>query len=335
MSSTLFTSGSAFITPPLIILLALVIDALFGDPKWLYRIVSHPVVLLGIPISAMDVRFSNYDLSNRTRFTFGAVMSVSFILLSASVGYLIAMLCGFHPLGMILLAILASSLIAWRSLYVHVHDVALGLEESLGAGRAAVSHIVGRDPESLDESAISRAAIESLAENFSDGTVAPIFWFTLLGLPGICAYKAVNTLDSMIGHRNERYEFFGKAAARIDDIVNYVPARLTGLLIGISACMVAGASGAQAFRAMRRDASRHRSFNAGWPEAAMAGALGVALAGPRTYGGEEIADYWMNREGSRNVGPEHITRALLLYRVSGGLMMALLLCLAFVVYCFS
>jgi adenosylcobinamide-phosphate synthase len=244
------------------------------------------------------------------------------------------MVCQALPAGMILLALLASSLIAWHGLYTHVRDVMLGLDISLEKGRGAISHIVGRDPESLSESAISRAAIESLAENFSDGTVAPIFWFAVLGLPGLCAYKAINTLDSMIGHRNERYEYFGKAAARIDDAVNYIPARLTGFLIVIAACLVRGANAKNAFRAMYRDASCHRSFNAGWPEAAMAGALGIALAGPRIYDSVEVPDGWMNENGAREIGPEHILRALLLYRVAGGLVMALLLGFAFVIYSF-
>ncbi|MZR31307.1 adenosylcobinamide-phosphate synthase CbiB [Sneathiella litorea] len=335
MSSLLFTTNSAFYTPPLIVLLALIIDALAGDPKWLYRIIPHPVVLLGKLISVLEGRTNNSRESSRQKLIRGIQCSAAVIAAAAIAGYVLALLCQTFPAGMILLAILASSLIAWRGLYTHVRDVMIGLNQSLDAGREAVSHIVGRDPESLDESAISRAAIESLAENFSDGTVAPVFWFAALGLPGLCTYKAINTLDSMIGHRNERYEYFGKAAARIDDAVNYIPARLTGFLIVIAACLVKGANAKNALKAMFRDASRHRSFNAGWPEAAMAGALDVALAGPRIYDGVEVPDGWMNENGAREIGPEHILRALLLYRVAGGLIMALLLGLAFVIYSFS
>ena len=334
MSSILFTSSSAFFTPPLIILLALLIDALAGDPKWLYRKIRHPVVLLGRFIEMQE--FINVSSASITAATLnGAIVAVQTIFVASGVGYLIASYSNLHPLAMILLAILASTLIAWRSLYDHVRDVALGLGESLDAGREAVSHIVGRDPEKLEESAISRAAIESLAENFSDGTVAPIFWFALLGLPGLCAYKAINTLDSMIGHHNTRYEFFGKAAARIDDVANYIPARLAAILIVVAACFVKGANAKAALKAIFRDASYHRSFNAGWPEAAMAGALGIALAGPRMYDGIEVSDHWMNGAGIRAASSEHIFRALLLYRVAGGLIMALLLGLAFVIYCFS
>lgn len=335
MSGIFITSNSAFFTPPLIILLAFIVDALAGDPKWLYRNIPHPVVLLGNLIAIAEDNFNKADLGDRSRFVHGAIISGAVIALATGVGILIASLCAGHPVGLILLAVLASSLIAWRSLYDHVTDVAMGLGESLEAGRKAVSHIVGRDPDSLDESAISRAAIESLAENFSDGTVVPVFFFALLGLPGICAYKAVNTLDSMIGHRNERYEYFGKAAARIDDAVNYIPARLTAFLIVIAAVLVKGANAKGAIRAMFRDARYHRSFNAGWPEAAMAGALGIALAGPRIYDGVEVTDQWMNGEGTRDVGPAHIFRALRLYRVAGGLIMASLLALALVIYCVS
>lgn len=335
MSSLLFTTNSAFYTPPLIVLMALIIDALAGDPKWLYRTIPHPVVLLGKLISVLERGANKSGKSNRQRFASGVQASAVVIVISAGAGYFIAAVCLDIFVGMILLAILASSLITWRGLYSHVRDVMIGLDQSLDAGREAVSHIVGRDPESLDESAVSRAAIESLAENFSDGTVAPIFWFALLGFPGLCAYKAVNTLDSMIGHRNERYEYFGKAAARIDDAVNYIPARLTAFLIIIAALLVKGTDAKGAFRAMFKDARYHRSFNAGWPEAAMAGALDVALAGPRIYDGVEVPDHWMNGNGAREVGPEHIQRALLLYRVAGGLIMALLLGLAFVIFSFS
>ncbi len=335
MSSILFTSSSAFFTPPLIILLAIIIDALAGDPRWLYRMIPHPVVLLGKLIAVMETRTNKAEKNSWQQFMAGVQTSAAVIGIATVAGYFVATLCYSFAAGMILLAVLASSLIAWRSLYAHVRDVMVGLDSSLQEGRVAIAHIVGRDPESLDESAISRAAIESLAENFSDGTVAPIFWFALLGLPGLCAYKAINTLDSMIGHHNERYEFFGRAAARIDDAANYIPARLTGFLIVVAAFLVKGANTKNALKAMFRDASKHRSFNAGWPEAAMAGALGIALAGPRTYEGVEVLDQWMNENGVRDIGPEHILRALLLYRVAGGLIMALLLGLAFVIYSFS
>ena len=191
--------------------------------------------------------------------------------------------CCLLPFGFIVVAILASSLIAQRSLYEHVARVADALErDGLDAGRRAVSQIVGRDPDALDEAGVARAAIESLAENFSDGVVAPVFWLAVGGLAGGAAYKAINTADSMIGHRTPRHEDFGFAAARLDDLVNLPASRLAALLIVL-------ASGASARRtpgrAVWRDARKHRSPNAGWPEAAMAGALGLSLAGPRVYGG--------------------------------------------------
>jgi len=324
----LFTSPSAFYTPTLIVLLALVIDALVGDPKWLYRFMLHPVAMIGKPIAFADKFTHSSDASKMNSVANGANVVLFVVGLSVFAGYWIASICNQYPLAMILLALLASSLIAWRSLWDHVRDVGFGLEQGIEEGRRAVSHIVGRDPETLDESAISRAAIESLAENFSDGTVAPVFWFTALGLPGLFGYKAVNTLDSMIGHRNERYEYFGKAAALLDDAVNYFPARLSGFLIVLAACLSPSANGYRAYRTMVEDAFTHRSFNAGWPEAAMAGALDISLAGPRIYDGKVIEDQWMNASGRRDIGPEQIYRALQLYRIAGGFLMLMLLGIA-------
>ncbi|WP_373085241.1 adenosylcobinamide-phosphate synthase CbiB [Sneathiella sp.] len=328
MTSIIFGPGSAFFTPPLIVLLACLIDALVGDPPALYRQVSHPVVLIGSMISLLEKYLNPLKGSTLRRFIGGALTTAIVILLAVFAGVLIALLCDALPLGIVLLAILASSLIAGRSLFDHVEGVAVGLEQGLDTGRRAIAHIVGRDPESLDEAAVSRAAIESLAENFSDGVVAPVFWFVLLGLPGLLGYKAINTLDSMIGHHSERYEYFGKAAARLDDLVNYIPARLTGALIVAAAYWQTGADGRWAWAAVRHDAARHRSPNAGWPEAAMAGALGIALAGPRTYAGKEVRDHWMNAPGRRSVGPADIRAALKVYGLACGLLAILLVVLA-------
>jgi adenosylcobinamide-phosphate synthase len=218
------------------------------------------------------------------------------------------------PGGQVWLAIAISSLIAQNSLYSHVAAVATGLETS-GAegGRIAVARIVGRDPESLDRAGISRAAIESLAENFSDGIVAPIFWAALFGLPGILAYKAINTADSMIGHKTPRHLQFGWASARLDDLLNLIPARLSGLLLAIAAVIMPGSHPDKAISAMWRDARKHRSPNAGWPEAAMAGALGLALAGPRRYHDVLVMDHWMGSGGTPYAGSNDIRRALQLY----------------------
>ncbi|HEY2113391.1 MAG TPA: cobalamin biosynthesis protein, partial [Dongiaceae bacterium] len=203
---------------------------------------------------------------------------------------------------------------AQNSLYRHVAAVARRLrEEGLAGGRRAVARIVGRDPESLDEAGVSRAALESLAENFSDGVTAPLFLALLLGLSGILAYKAMNTADSMIGHRTPRHLAFGWASARLDDLLNLIPARLAGLVLAATAFLLPGMSAAEALRAMARDARRHRSPNAGWPEAAMAGALGLAFAGPRRYGGEIVEDHWMNAGGRRDATAADIRRGLSLY----------------------
>jgi adenosylcobinamide-phosphate synthase len=228
-------------------------------------------------------------------------------------------------IGTLLLGILAWPLVAFRSLYDHVAAVRDPLRAGhIEAARKAVSMIVGRDPQDLDEAGIARAAIESLAENASDGIVAPVFWGALFGLPGIFGYKAINTLDSMIGHRTERHEAFGWAAARIDDVANFIPARLTGLLF----VLFAGKKRAQAMSCMRADARHHRSVNGGWPEAAMAGALGVRLCGPRAYDGKPADEPWLNA-AARDPAALDITRGLELYV---GAMFALTVVLAVIAF---
>lgn len=235
---------------------------------------------------------------------------------------------GFLPLGLIVLALIASSLIAQRSLHDHVARVASALETGgLDAGRAAVSQIVGRDPASLDEAGVARAAIESLAENFSDGVVAPVFWLALGGLPGAAVYKAVNTADSMIGHKTPRYRYFGWAAARLDDLLNLPASRLSALLLIAAAALTSRDKAAQAWRAVRRDAPHHRSPNAGFPEAAMAGALALKLAGPRIYAGVRVDDAFMG-DGRREATAADIRAALALYRRADALLVALLAAVA-------
>jgi len=239
-----------------------------------------------------------------------------------------AVLIGSGRLGLGVVALVASALLAQRSLHAHVANVATALDAGgLAAGREAVSHIVGRDTAALDQGGIARAAIESLAENFSDGVVAPAFWMVIAGLPGAAIYKAVNTADSMIGHRTERHEAFGWAAARLDDLANLVPARLSALLIVAAAAMTDGASAANAWRAVPRDAHRHRSPNAGYPEAAMAGALGLKLSGPRSYGGVGVDDAFMG-DGRREANAADIRAALALYRRADALLIALVTALA-------
>jgi adenosylcobinamide-phosphate synthase len=302
-----------------VVLLAMAVDLLVGDPRWLYRLLPHPVVLLGRLIAVLDRALNRQSLPRGWRLLLGLLCAGLVVAIAGGLGSLLHHLLAGLPYGWVVEGLLASSLLAFRGLYDAVRRVARGLAESLAAGRAAVSHIVGRDPASLDAAGVGRAAAESAAENFSDGFVAPVFWFLLLGLPGLLAYKAVNTLDSMIGHRNARYEAFGKAAARLDDAVNFLPARLAGLLIVLAALLLPGASASGAWRALRRDAPRHRSPNAGWQEAALAGALGLALAGPRQYGGQVVEDHWMG-DGRREVTAEDLGRVLDLYLAAGGLL---------------
>jgi adenosylcobinamide-phosphate synthase len=229
---------------------------------------------------------------------------------SALSGFLIETVLRQISFGNLLIGLIASTLIAQRSLYQHVARVRTAFADGgLIEARRAVSMIVGRDPDQLDEAGVCRAAIESCAENFSDGVVAPVFWLALLGLPGLIAYKAINTADSMIGHLSPRYASFGWTAARLDDLVNLIPARLSGLLVAIVA-PAAGGTTATALQVMWRDATKHRSPNAGWPESAMAGALGLALAGPRRYGMRIVNDVFLNAEARKEATPDDIGRAL-------------------------
>ncbi len=295
-------------------LAALAIEAALGYPQGLYARIGHPVTWLGALIAALD-RTLNRERDSATRRKAAGVAALLVLLaVTLIASLLLVKLCSLlGPLALLPLALLASSLLAQRSLYEHVARVADGLETGLPDGRKAVSMIVGRDPDSLDEAGVARAAIESLAENFSDGIVAPAFWLAVGGLPGIALYKAVNTADSMIGHRTPRHLAFGWAAARLDDLVNLPASRLTALLLVASAATIRDADPASAWRAVRRDAARHRSPNAGWPEAAMAGALDLRLAGPRIYGAVRVEDGWMG-DGRPEANAADIRRALMLYR---------------------
>ena len=298
--------------------IALAIEAAVGYPAALYRAIRHPVVWIGALIGWLD------RILPRTRQH--GVLALA-IVLAATALPTAAMTHVARTLpGLLLLALLASTLLAQRSLHEHVAAVAAALRSGLPEARAAVAHIVGRDPDRLDAPAVARAAIESLAENFADGVVAPAFWGCLLGLPGIALYKAVNTADSMIGHRTPRHERFGWAAARLDDLVNLVPARLAALWI-IAAAVLSGADARAALSAMRRDAAKHRSPNAGWPEAAMAGALGLRIAGPRSYDGIAIDGAWMG-DGRAAATADDIERALRLYRIACALQLAIIAALA-------
>lgn len=312
----------------MVTLLALLIELAVGYPGRLFRAIGHPVTWMGRLISWLD-RVLNHDgLSRASRRIAGVIALGMVTAMSAAVTYALEHVLLLVPFGVVGAALLASTLIAQRSLYDHVARVAAALEEGgLAAGRAAVSHIVGRDPDSLDEYGVARAAIESLAENFSDGVVAPVFWMALLGLPGGAVYKAVNTADSMIGHRTKRHEAFGWASARLDDLINLPASRLTAVLIVAAAGATKGASAGEAWRTVWRDAHRHRSPNAGYPEAAMAGALGLSLAGPRVYGGVHFGDATMGT-GRRDATAADIRAALALYRRADAMLIGLVAVIA-------
>lgn len=289
---------------------ALLLDAAIGYPDALYRTIGHPVTWIGRLIAALDAALNRDAWAPGLRKCAGVLALVLIVGVPAGAAWALQTTLLQVSIGPIIVAVLASSLLAARSLYRHVADVAEALEQDgIAEGRQAVSRIVGRDVSALDNAGVARAAIESLAENASDGLVAPAFWFAVLGLPGLVAYKAINTADSMIGHLNARYREFGWAAARLDDVVNLPASRLTAVLFAAAAVLVRPASARAALRAVARDASRHRSPNAGWPESAMAGALGIKLAGPRVYAGRRVDDVWMG-DGRETVTAHDIRRAL-------------------------
>ena len=300
-------------------LAALVIEAAFGYPQALVRRIGHPVMWIGALIAWADRRWNRAADAFATRRFWGVALVIGLAGAMAAIGLLLTWLVqDLLPelFATIALGILASSLLAQRSLDQHVAAVATGLEKGgIDGGRRAVAMIVGRDPDRLDEAGVARAAIESLAENFSDGVVAPLVWLAVAGLPGILIYKAINTADSMIGHLTEQHRAFGWAAARLDDLVNLPASRLSALWLASAACIIPGASSRGAWRAVWRDAHKHRSPNAGWPEAAMAGSLGLRLAGSRVYHGEIVADAWMG-DGRAEAGAGDISRALRLYRTA-------------------
>jgi adenosylcobinamide-phosphate synthase len=282
------------------VLLAMVLDALFGEPKWIWDRIPHPAVVIGRLINWADRQF-NHGAMRRTK---GAVLLVALVAGGAALGAVVEGVLG--GLGVVLVG---AVLLAQRSLADHVRDVADALRISVEDGRMMVARIVGRDTAEMGEADVARAAIESAAENFSDGVIAPLFWFLVAGLPGLIVYKAVNTADSMVGYRTPRHEEFGWAAARFDDLLNLIPARLTAVLILI-------VTGRGRWAEIARDARRHRSPNAGWPEAAFARGLDVALAGPRRYHGVLTDDPFVNPAGAREIRPDAVDRAVaLLWRV--------------------
>ncbi len=305
--------------------LALLIERVIGYPALLARSIGHPVEWFGRLIASLDTKL-NPESQPGSRGA-GIIALAILLLVTGGLATALAYLLRQWAHGWIAEALIATPFLSQRSLDDHVRAVADGLEESLVAGRSAVSRIVGRDPEALDQSGVARAALESLAENTSDGIVAPAFWLALLGLPGIVLYKAINTADSMIGHKSPRHLAFGWASARLDDVVNLPCSRLTGGLFAVAALLSGWQPCKKAFAAMLRDATRHVSPNAGWPEAALAGALDVRLGGPRSYNGR-LVDLASMGDGRSDLTAKDIRAGLSLYGRALWLLAALLALLA-------
>ncbi len=300
----------------LILIVAFGIEAVLAYPAPLFRAIGHPVSWIGALIGALDAALNRTDYSETMRRMAGVATVLLLLGVSLGIGLVLESVARVPYLGLVIAILAVVLLIAGGNLDQHVRAVAAALRtEGLAGGRQSIARIVGRDPETLDKAAICRAAIESLAENASDGVTAPALWYLIGGLPGMIGYKAINTADSMIGHLSDRYRAFGWAAARLDDLVNLPASRLTGLMFIAAAALVPGASASSAWQAFRRDARLHRSPNAGWPEAAMAGALGLRLAGPRSYDGVVVDDHWMG-DGRAEASVQDIDRALTIYRTA-------------------
>ncbi len=293
-------------------LAALLVERAIGYPQALQRAIGHPVEWMGAMIARTDAWLNRPALPPARRILHGALTMLALIVFWGGLAWLLA-----RWLPWWAEALAASTLLAQKSLKEHVQAIIdafpAGAAGDLGPARRALSMIVGRDTATFDESRIAHAAIESLAENASDGIIAPLFWLMALGLPGITIYKLVNTADSMIGHLDERYRFFGKAAARLDDVLNFIPARLTGLLYALTAALFRGMqAGRRTLITMWRDAHKHVSPNAGWPESALAGALGIRLGGPRSYAGRVVEFPWLG-DGRSELSRADITAALELH----------------------
>ena len=287
------TVGSRAVSNALILLFALLLDGVFGEPKWLWSRIPHPAVLMGRAVGWMDDQFNTGEKR-------GGILTL--IALCTAAGMFGILVSNLPDYG-IIQTMLAAILLAQKSLTQHVTAVANALRLSTGDGRLAVAQIVGRDTRDMDNSAIARGAIESAAENLSDGVIAPAFWFLLFGLPGLLIYKVTNTADSMIGYMTPRHREFGWAAAKFDDLINWIPARITAFLIALSHGALPKA------RLILRDAPLHRSPNAGWPESAMAVSLNVALAGPRSYEGEKLDFPFVHGEGRHTLTANDVDAA--------------------------
>lgn len=307
--------------------IAILIERIVGYPSVLQKTIGHPVEWFGLLIDSAEKHFNlapNSQIQGRLR---GAIALVLILLFTALPAWLVSQVLGRCTGGPLIEALLATTLIAQKSLRQHVLDVYRALSNSLQDGRHAVAKIVGRETRSLDESGVAKAALESLAENTADGIVAPVFWFALLGLPGIVAYKVINTADSMIGHKSDRHLHFGYAAAKLDDLVNLPASRLTALFFAGAALFSSSQAAKAALAATWRDAGKHRSPNAGWPESAMAGALDLKFGGPRFYDGE-IVDLPFLGHGREQLTRLDIDSGLKLYGRALWIMLGLVVLLA-------
>jgi len=312
----------------LIALIALIMQGLFSYPKMAQILYKHPVEWIGGFIAFADKHFNNGS-SNRQKIT-GLIMNITLVFLSFLIAFIISKFLQSYSFGWVVEGIIAFVFISQKQLGEAVKAVIGGLEISLDEGRKAVAHIVGRDVKSLSESEVSRAAIETLAENASDGFIAPLFYLLLFGLPGIVIYKAINTADSMVGHRNEKYQNFGWASAKLDDFVNIIPSRICAFLFMIASVFMPMASAKKSLQTVLRDANKHASPNAGYPEAAMAGSLGFGLGGKRQYNGE-ILELPQMGEGKRDLDSRDINIALRLYnKMSALVLLAILMAGVFI-----
>jgi adenosylcobinamide-phosphate synthase len=316
----------AFIAP-----LALLVERRFGYPPRLVAAIGHPVMWFGRVIDYFETRLNTPDRTDAQRRQAGMVALALLLLLVLVAAVVVQQVMRTIPGGWIIEILVATPFLAQKELGRAVEAVATALRTSLEAGREAVSQIVGRDPQALDEAGVARAAIETLAESTSDGVVAPWFWLVLFGLPGIALYKAINTADSMIGHMNERYRHYGWASARLDDLVNWIPARLTAVLVTAACFITAHASPSRAWAMARRDARKHASPNSGWPEASFAGALGFRLGGPRSYDGD-VVDLPSFGDGKSALVGSDILRALVLYRATLNVLLGLSVVVALLVW---
>lgn len=314
--------------------LAMGLDKVFGEPDILWKKIPHPIIWFGKLIEWAELAFNKSAATAYAKRRNGFLVIAALLLIAGLAGVMLhCVFLQFGVLGLVFEALIASVFLAHKSLIDHVDDVAAALSRGgVDAGRIAVARIVGRDTATLDESGVCRAAIESLAENFADGVIAPAFWYVVAGLPGLLAYKMLNTADSMIGHMNERYRDFGRASAKLDDAANFIPARLTGILYALVTWLSHGlAAGQRALSTMMRDAPLHRSPNSGWPEAALAGGLNIALAGPRVYKGVVANEPMLNSSGNRSLAVSDVQRALSLTNQAHIFFVAILI--AFTILC--